>query len=144
MARPSSSRPSSRKKSIALPRSSTTIPTLSMRFSVICAMALSAENDVGGVLGGLMLGHAVAERRQVDPGEHRFALSEQDGGECEVQFVDQPGEKILAHRLDATADLHVATIGGKLRLIQGRLNPVGHEEEGGAAFHLDRIPRIVG
>jgi hypothetical protein len=37
--------------------------------------SLSAENDVGGVVGRLMFGDAVAERRQVDPGEHRFALA---------------------------------------------------------------------
>src|SRR3982751_202141 len=36
VARPSSSRPSSRKKSIVPPRSSTTIPTLSIRLSAIC------------------------------------------------------------------------------------------------------------
>src|SRR6202051_449531 len=60
-----------------------------------------------------------------------------------MQFVDQPGAKILTHRLDATTDLHVATIGGLLRLIQRRLDTVGHEEEGGAAFHLDRIARMV-
>ena len=41
---------------------------------------LSAENDVGGVIGGLMFGDAVAERRQIDPGEHRFALPEHDRG----------------------------------------------------------------
>src|SRR5262249_42801348 len=36
VARPSSSRPSSRKKSIVPPRSSTTIPTLSIRLSAMC------------------------------------------------------------------------------------------------------------
>ena len=79
------------------------------------ALALSAENKVCGVFGRLMFGNAVAERRQVDPGEHRFALPEHDWGQCEMQLVDQPGAKILTHRLDATADLHVATIGGKFR-----------------------------
>src|ERR1700722_11257248 len=29
---------------------------------------LPAENDVGGILGSLMFGYAVAKRRQVDPG----------------------------------------------------------------------------
>src|SRR4030095_4085424 len=36
MARPSSSRPSSQKKSIVAPRSSMTIPTLSIRLSAMC------------------------------------------------------------------------------------------------------------
>src|SRR5207248_2123499 len=36
VARPSISRPSSRKKSIVPPRSSTTIPTLSIRLSAMC------------------------------------------------------------------------------------------------------------
>jgi hypothetical protein len=42
-----------------------------------------------------------------------------------MQFVDQPGAKILAHRRDAAADLDVATFGGALRLIQCRLDSVG-------------------
>ena len=45
---------------------------------VVMVDFLSAENDVGGMLGRLMFGDAVAERRQVDPGEHRFALPEHD------------------------------------------------------------------
>src|ERR1700686_5505530 len=60
-----------------------------------------------------------------------------------MQLGNQPGAKILTHRLDATADLHAATIGSVLRLIQSRLDTVGHEDEGGAAFHLDRIARMV-
>jgi hypothetical protein len=39
---------------------------------------LSAENDVGGVLGRLMFGDAIAKRRQVDSSEHRFALPKHD------------------------------------------------------------------
>src|SRR6202795_5287783 len=60
-----------------------------------------------------------------------------------MQLIDQPGAKILTRSLDATADLHVATIGGLFRLVQRRLDTVGHEDEGGAAFHLDRIARMV-
>jgi hypothetical protein len=52
-------------------------------------------------------------------------LAEHDRGQGEMQLVEQPGAKILTHRLDATADLHVATIGGLLRLIQRRLDTVG-------------------
>src|SRR5580704_7583135 len=95
------------------------------------AMALSAENKVRGVFGRLMFCNAVAERRQVDPGKHRLALPEHDWGQCEMQLVDQPDAKILTHRLDAAADLHVATIGSKFRLIQCRLDALGHEDEGG-------------
>jgi len=76
-----------------------------------------------------------AERRQIDPGEHRFALPEHDRGQGEMRFVDQPGAKILTHRLDATPDLHVATLGGELRLLQRRLDTVVHEDEDGAAVH---------
>src|SRR6185437_11480245 len=104
---------------------------------------LSVENDVGGVLGRLMSGDAVAERRQIDPGEHRFALPEHDRRQSEMQFVDQPGAKILTHRLDATTDLHVAAFGGELRLLQRRLDSVGPEDAGGAALHLDRIARMA-
>src|ERR1700722_2157481 len=56
-----------------------------------------------------------------------------------MQLVDQPGAKILTHRLDATTDLHVAAFGRELRLLQRSLDTVGHEDEGGAAVHLDRI-----
>jgi hypothetical protein len=92
---------------------------------------LSAENDVGGVCGRLVFGDAEAERRQVNPGEHCFALPEHDGGQGQMQLVDQSRAKILTHRLDAAADLHVATIGGLLRLIQRRLDTLGHKDEGG-------------
>src|ERR1700676_5651492 len=54
---------------------------------------LSAENDVGGMLGRLMFGDAIAERRQVDPGEHRFASPEHDRGQGAMQLIDQPGAK---------------------------------------------------
>ena len=77
---------------------------------------------MGGVFGGLMFGDAVAERWQVDPGEHRFALPEHDRGQSEMQLVDQAGAKILAHRLDAAANLHVTALGGELRLLQRRLD----------------------
>src|SRR5580700_10135961 len=113
------------------------------KFERVLVERLSAENDVGGMLGRLMFGDAVAERRQVDPGEHHFALPEHDRRQGEMQLIDQPGAKILTRRLDATADLHVATIGGLFRLLQRRLDTVGYEDEGGAAFHLDRIARMV-
>ena len=48
---------------------------------------------MAGLVGRLMFGDAVAERRQVDPGEHRFALTEHDRGQGEMQFVDQAGAK---------------------------------------------------
>src|ERR1700733_1948751 len=67
------------------------------------------------MLGRPMFGDAIAERRQVDPGEYRFTLPEHDRGQGEMQLIDHPGAKILAHRLDATANLHVATIGGLFR-----------------------------
>src|ERR1700727_445625 len=104
---------------------------------------LSAENDVRRVIGGLMFGDAVAERRQVDPGEYRFALPEHDRGHSEMQLVDQTGAKILTHRLGATTNLHVTALGGELRLLQRRLDTVGHEIKGGGAFHLNWIARMV-
>src|SRR5258707_1472684 len=60
-----------------------------------------------------------------------------------MQLVDQTGAKILTHRLGAAANLHVAALGGEPRLLQRRLDPVGHEDEGGAAIHLDRIARMM-
>src|ERR1700722_6489595 len=100
---------------------------------------LSAKNDVGGVIGRLMFGDAVAERRQVDPGENLFALPEQDRGQSDVQLVDQTAPEILTHHLGAATNLHVTAVGGELRLFQRRLDTVGHENEGGAAVHLNGI-----
>ena len=45
-----------------------------------------------GVLGGLVLDDAEAERRKVDAGEHRLALSEHDRRQGEVQLIDQAGD----------------------------------------------------
>jgi len=103
---------------------------------------------VAALTGADVIRELVAEQHRavphrVDPGEHRFALPEHDRGQGEMQLIDQPGAKILTRRLDATADLHVATIGGLFRPVQRRLDTVGHEDEGGAAFHLDRIARMV-
>src|SRR5579871_5001525 len=81
-----------------------------------------------------MFDDAVAERRQVDPGEHCFALPEHDWGQGEMQLVDQAGAQILPHRLDTAANLHVAALGGESRLMQCRLDALGYENEGGAAF----------
>ena len=66
---------------------------------------LSAENDVSGVCGRLVFGDAEAEHREVNPGEHCFALPEHDGGQGQMQLVDQSRAKILTHRLDAAAGL---------------------------------------
>src|SRR3954471_24944915 len=74
MACPSSSRPSSRKKSIAPPRSSTTIPTLSIRLSAMFdlqgvvptykARSLSACNPFQDQLAGL---GGIAPAQNLDP-----------------------------------------------------------------------------
>jgi len=61
---------------------------------------LSAQNDVGGMLGRLMFGDAVAERRQVDAGEHRFALPEHDRRQGEMQLIDQPARRLLTYGRD--------------------------------------------
>src|ERR1700729_3613946 len=50
VARPSSSRPSSRKKSIVSPRSSTTIPTLSIRLSAMCRLYKMSPGCNNGTL----------------------------------------------------------------------------------------------
>src|SRR5580698_5170106 len=60
-----------------------------------------------------------------------------------MQLVYQTGAKILTHRLGATTNLHVAALGGESCLLQRRLDTVGHEDEGGAALHLDWIARMM-
>ena len=46
---------------------------------------------MGGMLAGLVLGDAEAERRKVDAGEHRLALPQHHRRYGKVQFVDQAG-----------------------------------------------------
>src|ERR1700722_20333444 len=60
-----------------------------------------------------------------------------------MQLVDKAGAKIRTAGLDAPADLHVAISGSESRPIQRRLDTLGHEDEGGAAFHFDRIARVM-
>src|SRR5947207_1845424 len=58
---------------------------------------LPRQNDVSCLLSRLMFGDAITERGQIDAVKHRFASSQHDRRQGEVQVVDQPGAKILVH-----------------------------------------------
>jgi hypothetical protein len=57
----------------------------------------------GYAAAAICLGDAITERRQIDAGIHRFALSQHHPRQCEVQVVDQPGAKILTSTLYSLA-----------------------------------------
>ena len=56
---------------------------------------------MGGVFAGDMLGDTEAERGEIDARKHRFALAEHDGGDGEMQFVDEARLQILTDGSDA-------------------------------------------
>lgn len=105
---------------------------------------LSPQHDVGRVVRGGMLDHFETERRQIDSREHRFAAAENDGGDREVQLVDQPALEILPHGGNTAADLDVFAAGGRLGLFQRDLDPFGDEMKNRAALHRDGIARMMG
>ncbi len=93
---------------------------------------------MSGMLARLMFGNAIAEGWQVNVGEYRFSLTEDNRRKGEVQFVDLANAKILTNCLDATADFHITTFSSTFRLFQRGLDAVGHENESGAALHFNR------
>src|SRR6185312_11158646 len=52
--------------------------------------------------------------------------------------------KILAPRLDSTADPHVTATPLRVSPVPAPLRYLSHEGEGGTALHLDRIARMLG
>ena len=61
-----------------------------------------------------------------------------------MQVVDQSGAQVLAHGRGAAAEADVLRAGSGARLLERRLDAVGHEVERGAALHLDGLVRVVG
>lgn len=86
---------------------------------------------------------AVAERRQIEAREHRLAAPENHRRDREMQLVDDPGLKILPHRGDTAANLHVPVPGRRPGPFQRDFNPVRDEVEDRAALHHQRVPRMM-
>src|SRR5882724_201790 len=102
------------------------------------------EHDMRRLLRLHVLRAFVAELPHVDAREEMFPRSEQNRRKRQMQLVDQPRAQILPDRRHAAADPNVLAFGGRGRALEGGLDPVGDEMEGGAALHLDRRPRMVG
>src|SRR5215470_19823435 len=60
-----------------------------------------------------------------------------------MDLVNLSSHQILPDHRHAAADAYVLTARRILRLLQGGLNPVGHEIKRSAAFHLERSPRVM-
>ena len=73
--------------------------------------------------------------------EETFAAAEEDGHDRQVQIVDEAGPQVLLDRGHAAAEPDVGLAGGIGRPLQGRLDAVLDEVEGGPALHLDGCMR---
>jgi hypothetical protein len=62
------------------------------------------ELYVHGEFSGDMFGRPIAECGHVDTGEQILSRAHEDGTEYQMQFVDQPGAKILLNGRDTAAD----------------------------------------
>src|SRR6516165_3528683 len=91
-----------------------------------------------------MLGAAIAKAWRVDAGKQMLASAEQHGRYGEMQFVDEAGGEVLADGGGAAAEPDILALGAREGALQRRLDAVGDEMKGRAAFHLDRRARMVG
>src|SRR5437879_448237 len=84
---------------------------------------LLPKNDVShGALTGRVLDAFVAQRAHVEAFEQMFAFAKEDGREDEVQFVDESRADVLADDRDATAEPHILSTCGALRLFERALD----------------------
>src|SRR5689334_11891178 len=135
-----------RRKSASSPSATRTRPkaptTIATRTRGVYTLA-AAHEDMRGALTADVLEAFVAERAPVHALEKRLALTQQDRPHGEMQLVDQPRLEILAHRRDAAADTNILAPGGRLCLLERRLDPLGDEVEHRAALHLERGPPVM-
>ena len=100
--------------------------------------------DVGGVFAGDGFGRSEAEFGEVDTGEEVFALAEEDGGDGEVHLVDLICGQVLANGGDAASDADVLAVGCFFGLLESGAGAFGDEVEGGASFHDEGRPCVMG
>jgi hypothetical protein len=70
--------------------------------------------------------------------------SEQDGHDRQVHRVDQASAEILLDGGRATGDLHVPSIGGIERPLEGGVDAIADKVERGPTLHRDRRMRLMG
>src|ERR687892_207537 len=98
--------------------------------------------DVGNA--GRLDGAHLLYTNSADVREQPLAVTEQDRDDVELELIDQPRGEVLLDDVGASADHHILAGRGPLGLIERGLDPLGHEDEGGASLHLQGLPRMVG
>src|SRR5436189_3343759 len=68
--------------------------------------------------------------------EQPLAVAEQDRRDVEPELIDQPRGEVLLDDTGPSTEQDVLVARDPLRLFEGRSDPVGDEEEGGASFPL--------
>jgi len=65
--------------------------------------------------------------------EQPLTVSEQDRDEVQLELVNQPGGQVLLDNAGAPAEQHIPAARGLPGLLERGLDPIGDEDEGGAA-----------
>src|SRR5687767_3619758 len=75
--------------------------------------------------------------------EKAGAASEEDWNDVDVHLVDQTRAHVLLSDVGTATQTDVLPVGSFRRTLQRGVNPVGDKVEGGSAFHLDGIARVM-
>ncbi len=79
----------------------------------------------------------VSQRAHVCPLEKSFSPAEQDRRDRHVQFIDEPGTKILPDRVRPAANAHIHVPGCIARPFKRLVNATGDEVKCGPTFHIE-------
>src|SRR6185312_3424156 len=90
-----------------------------------------------------MLFATVSEFVKVEPVKKRFPRPDDYRGYCDMHFVDQAFLEKLSDGMGTSADADIFPARSVASQRQRFPNASRHEIEGRAAFHLDRIARVV-
>ena len=82
-----------------------------------------------------MLLAGVAQIHEVETGEERLARAQEDGGDGDVEFIDQAFAKVLPDGGRSAADADILSVGGSASPFQRGVNPVANEMKGRASLH---------
>ena len=80
---------------------------------------------------------------EIDSGKQMFSFAQQDRRHGQMHFVDQASDQKLPNDGWATANADVFAFGRLFRLLESRLQSIGDEVKGGAAFHRERRARVM-
>src|SRR5262245_32740560 len=98
-------------------------------------MCCSGRRDMAGAL--------VAKARKIEAVHEVLAGSEEPGSDRNVQLVDEPCLEVLTDRRHAAADLHVLSARCLGCSVKCLASATGDEVKHRAAFHLDRLARVM-